>query len=104
MTRQFDVFRNPLRSGRDQRPYVLAIQHVFLDGLPTRVVVPLVTEGAIHMLPRLNPSLTVLGQRLHLSPTEPFALALRYLRKPVAHLSLERDRIVAALDLVFTGI
>lgn len=104
MTRQFDVFRNPLKSGLEHRPYVVVIQHVFFDDLPTRVAVPLMTGTAIHMQPRLNPVFKILGQSLHLSPTEPFALSLRYLRNPVANLQAERDRIVAALDLVFTGI
>ena len=104
MIRQFDVFRNPLRAGREQRPYVLAIQHVFFDNLPTRVVVPLTTSAAIKVMPRLNPAFKISGQILHLSPTEPFALAVRYLRAPVANLQADRDRIIAALDLVFTGI
>lgn len=104
MIRQFDVFRSPLKAGREQRPFVIVIQHVFFDDLPTRVVVPLVLGTAIHMQPRLNPVFKILGQSVHLSPTEPFALPLRNLSNPVANLEAARDRIVAALDLVFTGI
>ena len=104
MIRQFDVVRNPLKSGRDERPYVIVIQHAFLDDLPTRVVVPLTTASALRAQPRLNPAFKILGQSVRLSPTEPFSLLLRHLRNPVASLASERDRIVAALDLVFTGI
>lgn len=104
MIRQFDVFRNPLKAGREQRPFVVIIQHVFFDDLPTRVVVPLVLGTAIHMQPRLNPVFKVLGRSVHLSPTEPFALSLRHLSNPIANLAATRDHIVAALDLVFTGI
>ncbi len=104
MIHQFDVFRNPLKAGRDQRPYVVAIQHPFLDHLPTRVVVPLVIRAAITMQERLNPVFRILGHELHLSPTEPLSLSLRYLRNPVANLGEDRERIMAALDLVFTGI
>jgi len=104
MIRQFDVFRNPLKAGREQRPYVITIQHPFLDDLPTRVVVPLVTRTAITVQGRLNPAFRILGQEVHLSPTEPLSLSLRYLRNPVINLDADRDRIVAALDLVFTGI
>ncbi|HEX2592766.1 MAG TPA: CcdB family protein [Rhizomicrobium sp.] len=101
---QFDVFHNPLRGGRDQRPYVITIQHLFLRDLPTCVIVPLVVPEALHIQPRLNPALDVNGRKLHLSPTEPFALSTRLLSKPIANLAADRDRIVAALDMVFTGI
>jgi toxin CcdB len=104
MIRQFDVLRNPLRSGRDERPFVIVVQHVFFDDLPTRVVVPLMTASALKAQPRLNPAFKVLGQSVHLSPTELFSLLLRHLRNPIANLGADRDRIVAALDLVFTGI
>ena len=104
MTRQFDVMHNPMRTGRESRPYVLVIQHDFLDELRTRVVVPLVVPSAMRMQSRLNPELDVLGQKLYLSPAEPFSLPTRLLRGPVANLEHERYRIVAALDLVFTGI
>ncbi|MBS0471553.1 MAG: CcdB family protein [Proteobacteria bacterium] len=105
MIRQFDVFRNPSKTDRAQRPFVVTIQHVFFDDMPTRVVVPLVLDGAIDaMPPRLNPAFRISGKTVHLSPTEPFALSLRFLKNAVANLEAERDRIVAALDLVFTGI
>jgi toxin CcdB len=104
MIRQFDVYRNPSKTDRAQRPFVVAVQHVLFDDLPTRVVVPLVLGTAIAMLPRLNPAFKIMGETVHLSPTEPFPLSLRFLRGAVANLDADRDRIVAALDLVFTGI
>ena len=104
MTRQFDVYRNPLRSGRELRPFVLAIQRQFWDPLPTCVVMPLVVKAALDFQPRLNPAFKIEGQTLYLSPTEPLTLPTRLLRGPVANLEQERYRIVAALDLVFTGV
>ncbi len=104
MSRQFDVFRNPLRAGRDQRPYLVVVQHAMFEDRPSRVVVPLVMTNAIHPDGRLNPIVKVLTQSFYLSPTEMFTISLKYLRSPVANLGTDRDRIVAALDLVFTGI
>ncbi len=104
MIRQFDVFRNPLRPGREQRPFVLVVQHALFDDLPTRVVVPLVFRNAITIQPRLNAQFRIGDADVHISPTEPFALAIRFLRAPLANLREERDRIIAALDLVFTGV
>ena len=104
MIRQFDVYRNPLRGSRDVRPYVLAIQHLFWDPLPTRVVMPLVTRATLDFQPRLNPAFEIGGQTVYLSPTEPIAMSTRFLREPVANLAQARDRIIGALDLVFTGV
>ncbi|MEI9992323.1 MAG: CcdB family protein [Rhizomicrobium sp.] len=104
MTRQFDVYRNPLRGGREQRPYLLVVQHGLFADRPTRVVVPLVVAAAIRPERRLNPSLRVLGKPFYLSPTEIITLPIRHLRDHVDNLESERDRIVAALDVLLTGI
>lgn len=102
MIRQFDVCHNPLRG--DDRPFVVVVQHNFLADRPSRVVVPLVLEHAILPERRLNPAMRVLGKTVYLSPTEIVTLPLRRLRKPVDNLGHERDRIVAALDYLCTGI
>jgi toxin CcdB len=104
MTRQFDVYRNPLRGSREDRPFVVVIQHDFLADRPSRVVVPLVAARAIRPERRLNPVLDVLGTSLYLSPSETVTLPLRQLREQVDNLARERDRIVAALDMLFTGV
>lgn len=104
MSRQFDVFENPARNGREQRPYLIVVQHDFFDDRPTRVVVPLVTATAIRPELRLNPIVTVLRENYIVSPTEMVTISVRFLRDPIANLEAERDRIVAALDLVFTGL
>lgn len=104
MIRQFDICPNPLRGGQADRPFVLVVQHPFWDLLPTRVVLPLIVQVALDFQPRLNPIFEILGQRLHLSPSEPITLPLKRLRAPVKNISADRDRIVAALDLVYTGV
>jgi hypothetical protein len=104
MIRQFDVFPNPFRAGRADRPYLIWVQHRFLDAAASRLVAPLSIERAFNHWPRLNPELLVLGQRLFLVPTDLASLSPKHLRAPVANLESDRDRIVAALDLVFTGV
>jgi toxin CcdB len=100
---QFDVFPNPVRQGREHKPFVISLQHRHLDHLHTRVAAPLVTEfrGSPS---RLNPVFVIGGQRVFLDPTDLGAMDVRLLRKPVANLESERYRIMAALDLVLTGI
>ncbi|HWD27746.1 MAG TPA: CcdB family protein [Rhizomicrobium sp.] len=104
MTRQFDVYRNPLRGSREERPFVVVIQHDFLSDRPSRVAMPLVVKHAIHPVRRLNPLIDVLGTSYYLSPTETVALPVRLLREAVDNLARERDRIVSALDYLFSGV
>jgi hypothetical protein len=58
-------------------------------------------RGAQH----LNPIVTVNGDEFWLATHELFAIDRRMLTSnPVANLASDRDAIIAALDLVFTGI
>lgn len=105
MIRQHDVFRNPLRAARDAKPFVVNVQHHLIDRLGTRIVAPLVPWRAVADQPRLYPAIRLVGQCiLYFDPTDLMTVPLRLLRDPVANLEADRDRIVAALDLVFTGI
>lgn len=104
MIRQFDVFPNPLRSGRDERPYLIVVQHNFHSELPTRVLLPLVPATAKLGSSRLSPTLIILDRKYALIATDVFTLPVHRLRDPVANLAHERSRIIAALDLVFTAV
>lgn len=104
MIRQFDVFRNPLRHERGAKPFVVCVQHRHLDHLNTRVVAPLVIGAPVHEESRVYPTVVLESKMLHFDPTEVIAMPARLLDNPVANLQSERDRIIAALDLVFTGI
>ncbi len=72
--------------------------------MPTRVVAPLVATAAIRPRLRLNPVVTVEKRELYFSPTELATISLKYLRNPIDNLAADRDRIVAAIDLLLTGI
>jgi hypothetical protein len=103
MTRQFDVFVNPVRTGREDRPYVITLQHDHLDQLRARLVAPLVKEKIITPGARLTPQLPVRGQTLYLLPTEIITLSKTYLRDPVANLEEFRRQIIDAIDLMLVG-
>jgi toxin CcdB len=99
-----DVCRNPSQQGSKDRPFVVVVQSDYLHVLPTRVVVPLVVEGAIKPIHRLNPQFEIEATKLYLHPVEIAALPVRALRTPVTNLEKYRYEIISALDLVFTGI
>jgi toxin CcdB len=103
MTTQFDVFPNPSRRGRNERPFVVVLQIDWIE-MDSRVCAPLVAAQFIHPEPRLTPQFRIEGQFVHLHPAELLTVPTRLLRHAVFNLSAERDRIIAALDLVFVGI
>ena len=102
--RHLDVFRNPLRGSRLEKPYVVCIQHHLLDYVATRVTASLLLELKGSAGSRLNPEIRMDSRILYLDPTDMMTFSIARLGRPIANLAAERDKIVAALDLVFTGI
>ncbi len=102
---QYDVHRYA-RPGSPVR-FVLDVQSDLLDVIDTRVVVPLypMDESARPAL-RLNPVVEVPGENDHfyLSTAELAAVHRSALGDRVANLAERHDEIIAALDLVFTGV
>ncbi len=102
---QFDVYLNPNHATRKLIPYLLDVQADLLDTLATRVVVPLVLEEEMGLAAkRLNPQFKVKGVAVVMSTAELAGVPNRSLGDKVATLKNKRDEIIAALDLLFTGI
>ncbi len=100
---QFDVFSHGFP--RDPGiPYVIVLQSDLLSPLRSAVVAPLRRFGDTPVFDRLTPVLEVNGEKLVLALTEIVHLPVKRLGDPVANLASERDRIIAALDMLFTGI
>jgi toxin CcdB len=102
--RHLDVVRNPLRSAQRDRPFLVCIQHDRMIEMKTRIIANLVTSRVFPEPSRLHPAISVEGNVLLFDPTDLLTLPVRILGSPVANLAADRDRIVAALDLVFTGV
>jgi toxin CcdB len=99
-----DVYANPNAAAKGF-PYLVELQTGLLDEMPTTVVAPLGLPKVIDQIPvlRLNPTVTVDGQRLVVMTQELAAIKRRQLKAPVANLSPQREEILAALDFLFTG-
>lgn len=104
MIKQFDVFPNPLRDYRKEKPFVVSVQHYLLDHFNTRITGPLITRRSVDEASRLYPKVTVQGDDLYFDPTDLVAMPIRFLKAPVANLASESFRIIGAIDLVFTGV
>jgi toxin CcdB len=102
---QFDVYLNPNMATRSVIPYLLDVQSDLLDALATRVVVPLVlAEEMGRAAKHLNPQFKVKGVAVVMSTAELAGISNRSLGDKVVSLKNKRDEIIAALDLLFTGI
>lgn len=96
---RYEVFRAP-----DGDYWWLDVQADLLDGLNTRVVVPLMPEAmAPKPAKRLNPLVEVEGRRAVMVTQFLSAVPVRGLGRPVARLEAQADEIGAALDMVFVG-
>lgn len=100
----FDVVPNPMQQARKARPFYVCVQHKLLDHLRTRIMAPLLSTEGDRRQTRLYPHLNVGDRMVILDPTDLVTIEVRHLGQPVANLSSESFRIVAALDLVFTGV
>jgi toxin CcdB len=103
MTNQFDVFPNPAKKGRDDRPFVVDVQSYQFRNLNTRIIIPLILGTKNQEIPRLMPQFIIERKRLYLQPLEIAVYPARLLRNAVANLESERYQIISAIDLVFTG-
>ena len=104
MIRQFDVFKNPDTVEARHRPFLLVLQSDLLSGLTATVVAPLVRRRDLIGAQRLNPLVTIAGEEFWLATHELFALDRRKLRSKVMSLAACRDDVIAAIDMLFTGI
>jgi toxin CcdB len=102
---RFDVYNNP-GSQDDTTPYLLDVQSNLLDGLESRLVIPL---RRLEHFPRvklsdnLTPVFTIKGQDFLLETPKMGAVPVRILKKPIISLASKHGQITAALDFLFQG-
>lgn len=102
---QYDVFPNPSDSAADGIPYVVVIQSELLDALATRLTVPLAVLDFAGKVPAaLCPVFTVKGQRLHALAHYAAPLPTRLLRRPIDNVATQASALVAAMDVVLSGV
>lgn len=103
---QLDYYRNPDPNTNKWAPYFVDLQHEMLSDLKTRIMAPLVElpTNYSQALTRANPVVKIDGQNLLLSVTEMGAVSLTELGEPIGKLDVERETVLGAIDLLFTGI
>ncbi|HEX7776304.1 MAG TPA: CcdB family protein [Parvibaculum sp.] len=103
---QFDVYRNTNPGSRDAVPYFLVLQHDVIETRALRVVVPFVPLARAELpMHRLNPVFEIEGQKVILSMLEIAGVPPSLIGQDVVmSLDAHRDKIIAAVDFLVTGI
>jgi toxin CcdB len=99
---RFDVFSHPDAALRRHTPFLLDVQNSYLQGIATRVVIPLRTAAAFPLRMRdLNPAFTIAGKEVVADTAAMGAFPAAELRVPVTSLKAQSAEVVAALDTLF---
>ena len=103
---QFSVYRNPNPVSKGDTPFLLDVQSDLLEPLATTVVVPLQTasESEGRRLGTLTPAFDVAGVRYVMVTPQLAGILRKQVGERVADLTAHRDDILAALDMLITGI
>lgn len=99
---RFDVYANPSVRERKTTPFLLDVQNDYIDGLATRVVIPLRSEAYFGArADRLNPLVLVDDEAVVLDTAAMGAVPLHLLKRPLTSLRSAQDDIITALDTLF---
>ena len=103
---QFSVHRNRNQATKARFPLLLDVQSDLLGPLATRVVIPLAPSGTMSRssMDTLTPTCRVNGKDYVLVTPQLAGISVRELGPAVGDASDRRGVIVAALDLLLTGI
>lgn len=102
---RYDVYAN-LGNHADTTPYLLDVQSDLLDGLESRMVIPLrslVHFPQVKLSNQLTPVFNIQGTECLLETPKMGAAPERILKSPVMSLANAQDRITAAIDFLFHG-
>lgn len=102
---QFTVHENINQHTRDTYPYLLDVQSDLLEGLNTRVVIPLCNSSIVGKKPidNLSPQFEIQGSSFTLLTPQLAGIAISDLGPAIDSLSEHRFEIINALDFLFTG-
>jgi toxin CcdB len=101
---QFDLVENLNLDGRRQYPFLLILQHDRVSSMAGVVVAPLVQATPALAGSRLHPQVVVAGRSYFVFIEDLAAIPKSTLGRVVGSAEPNRYQIVAALDLLFTGI
>ncbi len=100
---QFDAYRNS-DDGNGDVPFLLDVQSDLLRDLATRVVVPLVRTSRFTPMSRLNPRFMIGDEEVTMLTPQLAGMSRAEMGERVGSLDHHRSDIIAAIDLLITGV
>lgn len=99
------VYKNKIPRSKATFPFLVDIQSELLDGLETRVVIPLTRAAALTKNPvsQLTPVLDFEGESYVLMTPQLAGVARTELGPVAGSLAAHREAVLAAVDFLLTG-
>lgn len=104
MPQQFDIVENRNISSRTRYPYLVVLQHDRVASIGTIVVAPLIELTAALAGSRLHPRIDISGAQYVVLVEELAAVRPQALGRVIGSMEGNRYSVIAAIDLLFTGI
>lgn len=103
---QFTIYKNKNAATKTRIPYLLDVQSGLLDSLETRLVIPLAPLSFLKgkVITKLMPTVDVEGKSFVLLTPQMAGISRKDMGAVVCDVSFLRDQIIAAIDLLVTGI
>jgi toxin CcdB len=102
--KQFDVCANPDAATRSEIPFIVVLQSDHVLGLGSVVVAPVRRFGDQRAMSRLGVGFSMRDEEWVINIHELATITRSRLRSEAENLEVIRDRIIRALDFLFTGI
>ncbi len=103
---QFDYYANTDKDTNTTYPFIVDVQDVLLDGLNSRVVIPLAAlSNPVKSYPKnLCPEIIIEGKEYSLLTHQMASVSTRTLSQYEGSLAHIRTEIISAIDFLITGI
>lgn len=103
---QFTVYKNKNAVTKSRIPYLLDVQSGLLESLETRLVIPLapLTLMKGRVITKLMPTVDVEGKSFVLLTPQMAGISSKDVGAFVCDISSLREQVIAAIDLLVTGI
>ena len=103
---QFDYYANTDKDTNTTYPFIVDVQDGLLDGLNSRVVIPLTPSSNLEKsYPKnLCPEITIEGKQYSLLTHQMASVSKRILSHCEGSLAHIRNEIISAIDFLITGI
>jgi toxin CcdB len=103
--KQYDLYENTDIDSKSTYPFFVDIQTDLLDGLGSRVVIPLINARPDRNLPNnICPQIELNGEHYYLLTHQITTVASSFLKQKSGSLLLSRTEIINSLDFLVSGI